>query len=109
MREETRKRIKNTDGTTIPAKNWVVKAQWYLSTSDNPQRRSYELLDDVIHVQVSTLVQEAELEFVPVGHHVHDATNLHQEQACWILQGRSTRTSCENIIDCSKDSYFTWC
>ena len=66
---ETRKRIKNKDGSTIPAKNWVVKAQWYLSTSDNPQRRSYELLDDVIHVQVSTLVQEAELEFDRAGQH----------------------------------------
>ena len=36
--------------------------------------------------------KEAELEFVPVGHHVHDAPDLHQEQACWILKVRPTWT-----------------
>ena len=63
----------------------------------------------LVRERVGAEVEKSELEFAPVWDHVHDAADLHQEQACWILQGRSNRTSCENIIDCSKDSYITWC
>ena len=63
----------------------------------------------LVRERVGAEVEKSELEFAPVWDHVHDAADLHQEQACWILQGRSTRTSCQNIIDCSKDFYFTCC
>ena len=48
---------------------WVVKAQWYESTSDDQQRRSYELSKDHQLVPVDVLVQEVGLEFQRAGLH----------------------------------------
>ena len=51
-----------------------------------------ELMIHLVRERVGAEDKEAELEFVPVGHHVHDAPDLHQEQACWILKVRPTWT-----------------
>jgi len=43
---------------------------WFRSTSDNCDHRKYELLaDDLVHVPVECLVQEADLEFDREGRH----------------------------------------
>ena len=47
----------------------LVLGRWYLSTSDDSQRRSYELLPGKVYVPVSTLVQEPGLEFTRAGMH----------------------------------------
>eukprot|EP00966_Prymnesium_polylepis_P087074 2014982-Prymnesium_polylepis.1 len=51
--------------TIIPAKTWVVRAQWYLSTSENPRdkRQAYKLLPGKVLVKVSTIIQEMDHEF----------------------------------------------
>ena len=43
--------------------------EWYLSTSDDQERRSYELLTEEVLVPVGVLVQEVGLEFKRAGMH----------------------------------------
>ena len=35
-----------------------LQAQWYLSNSDNQGVKSYELLEEIVHIPVASLVQE---------------------------------------------------
>lgn len=61
---QAQKGLRQQEGSTIRKGTWVIDAQWYASTSDDPNRRSYKLLDDpVVHVPVKSLVQEKGLEF----------------------------------------------
>ena len=42
----------------------MVEAEWYLSTSDNQERKSYKLLaGEVVYIPVASMVQETEIEF----------------------------------------------
>ena len=50
--------IRSKGAPTIKAKTPVVKAQWYLSTSDDASVRRYKLLPEVVHVEVRTIIQE---------------------------------------------------
>ena len=61
--------------TIIPAKTWVVKAQWYLSTADDhrDKRQGYKLLSDPVYVKVSTIIQELGLQFQHEGRAGSDA------------------------------------
>ena len=43
--------------------------RWYDSTSDDSQRRSYELTEGKVKVPVAVLVQEPGLEFARAGMH----------------------------------------
>ena len=36
----------------------MIKAQWYVSTSDMYGIRKYKLLPEVVHVEVRTIIQE---------------------------------------------------
>ena len=45
-------------GTTLRTDSWVVDAQWYLSTSDAQNRKSYKLLEPIVHIPVGALIQE---------------------------------------------------
>ena len=60
---------KKQDGITLSKGTWVVKAQWYESTSDDQLRRSYELTQEEVFVPVDVLVQEVGLEFERAGLH----------------------------------------
>ena len=56
-----------------------MEAQWFLSTCDDSQRRSYELLDGKVTVPVAVLVQEPGLEFARAGMHeriLNDASHV---------------------------------
>jgi len=66
---QAKKAIK-TVGRTIAKDNWVVKARWYLCTSDTQDRKSYKLLDGETHVALASMVQEHGLEFV--REHAHE-------------------------------------
>ena len=48
---------------------WVVKGQWYLSTSLDPRdkRQSYKLLPDYHYIEVKSVVQEMDLSFQHEG------------------------------------------
>jgi hypothetical protein len=61
--EQATKPIKVDGGTTIRTGQWVVKAQWYSSTSDHQGRKSYVLLPETVYVPVTALVQECGLEW----------------------------------------------
>ena len=52
------------------------KGQWYESTSDEQQRRSYELSNERVLVPVDVLVQEAGLEFKRAGLHERILTDV---------------------------------
>ena len=59
-----KKAIKVAGGTTIRKGTKVVDAEWYLSTSDTQERKSYTLLEgEKVTVPVAALVQEHELEW----------------------------------------------
>ena len=51
------------------AKTWVVRAQWYVSTADNPRakRQSYKLLPDYVYITVPSIIQEHDLQFKHEG------------------------------------------
>ena len=66
------KAIKVAGGNTIRKGTWVVEAQWYLSTSDNQGRKSYSLLEEIVHVPVGSIVQEHGLEWQREGRHGRD-------------------------------------
>lgn len=39
-----------------------MKAKWYLSNSDNQEKKSYKLLEDkIVYVPVASMVQETEI------------------------------------------------
>ena len=63
----TNKTIKVPGGATIPKNQYYVEAQWYLSSYDIRGCKKYKLLDGIVHVPVSTLVQEHELEWEHAG------------------------------------------
>jgi hypothetical protein len=48
-------------GTTIAKNQYYVEAQWYLSSYDIKGCKKYRLLEVIVHVPVSTIVQEHEL------------------------------------------------
>ena len=56
--EQAKKAIKVEGGAAIRAKQWYIKAQWYLSTSNNQSVKHYELLDDIVCVPLSAIIQE---------------------------------------------------
>ena len=56
----TNKTIKVPGGTTIAKNQYYVEAQWYLSSWDSRGCKKYKLLDETVHVPVSTIVQEHE-------------------------------------------------
>ena len=56
-------------GTTLRADSWVVDAQWYLSTSDAQNRKSYKLLEPVVQIPVGALIQEHGLGWVREAAH----------------------------------------
>ena len=61
---------------TLSKGTWVVEAQWYMSTSDDQWRRSYELeSEEKVLVPVDVLVQEAGLEFERAGSHARILTD----------------------------------
>ena len=61
--EHATKPIKVDGGATIRTGQWVVKAQWYSSTSDDQGRKSYELLPEIVYIPITALVQESGLEW----------------------------------------------
>ena len=54
-------------GTTIAKNQYYVEAQWYLSSWDSRGCKKYKLLDEIVHVPVTTIVQEHELEWEHEG------------------------------------------
>ena len=61
---KTKKATKVSGGTTIKTGTLVVEAQWYLSTSDSQDRKSYKLQsDETVTVPVASLVQEHDLQW----------------------------------------------
>ena len=50
--------IRSKGAPTIKAQTPVIKAQWYVSTSDDANVRKYKLLPEVVHVEVRTIIQE---------------------------------------------------
>ena len=71
-------------GTTLRKDSWVVEAQWYLSTSDEQNRKSYKLLEPVVQIPVGALIQEHGLEWTRAAAHEpilkpasHDLLMLH--------------------------------
>lgn len=67
---------KKQDGVTYKAGTWLVEGQWYLSTSDDQQRRSYELLKETVIVPVDVIVQEVGLQFKRAGLHERILTDV---------------------------------
>ena len=67
---------KKQDGVTFKQGTWLVEGQWYLSTSDAQQRRSYELLEETVIVPIDVLVQEVGLEFKRAGLHERILTDF---------------------------------
>ena len=67
---------KKQDGVTFKAGTWFIEGQWYESTSDEQQRRSYELSNERVLVPVDVLVQEAGLEFKRAGLHERILTDV---------------------------------
>ena len=64
---QLKKAVKVPGGTTISAKTWVVKAQWYLSSSDDQRVKSYKLLPEIVYIPVCSLIQDKELEWSKEG------------------------------------------
>ena len=52
---QLKKAVKVPGGTTISAKTWVVKAQWYLSSSDDQRVKSYKLLPERLYTSLCAL------------------------------------------------------
>ena len=50
---KTGETIKVPGGRTIAKNQWSIKAQWYLSTSDDQGRKSYKLLPEEVHIPVA--------------------------------------------------------
>ena len=86
-RYRTKKAIKVTGGTTIKTGTLVVNAQWYLSTSDSQDRKSYKLMaNETVTVPVDSLVQEHDLRWLkdfraPGAEHII-APESHQRLMC---------------------------
>ena len=59
--------IKVPGGTTIAKNQYYVEAQWYRASYDSKSCKKYKLLDGIVHVPVSALVQEHELEWEHEG------------------------------------------
>ena len=62
----------------------MVDAQWYHSTSDAQNRKSYKVLDPIVQIPVGALIQEHGLAWVRVAAHEpilkpasHDLLMLH--------------------------------
>ena len=70
----TGKTIKVPGGTTIAKNQYYVEAQWYLSSYDSKGCKKYKLLEEIVHVPVSTLVQEHELEWEHEGRSGNEST-----------------------------------
>ena len=80
------KGLKQQDGKTIREGTWIIDAYWLTSTSENQNRRSYKLErssppkpEELSHVPVGSLVQEAALDFDWEGMHdriLGDASHL---------------------------------
>ena len=71
--------LKAQDGSNIRGGTLIFDACFFASTSADQQRRSYKKLNDVVHVTVESLVQEADLEFDREGMHdriLGDASHL---------------------------------
>jgi hypothetical protein len=71
-------------GTTLRKDSWVIDAQWYFSTSDEQNRKSYKLLEPVVQIPVGALIQEDGLEWTRETAHEpilkpssHDLLMLH--------------------------------
>ena len=71
-------------GTTLRTDSWVVNAQWYVSTSDAQNRKSYKLLEPVVQIPVGALIQEHGLQWMREAAHEpilkpasHDLLMLH--------------------------------
>ena len=54
-------------GATIKTGTLVIEAQWFLSTSDEQGRKSYKLLDGIVHVPVASMVWETGLGWMREG------------------------------------------
>ena len=67
---------KKQDGVTFKQGTSLVEGQWYLSTSDEQQRRSYELLKETVIVPIDVLVQEVGLQFKRAGLHERILTDV---------------------------------
>ena len=62
--------LKFQDGSTIRGGTWVIDAYFFESTSASQDRKSYKLRSDqVVHVAVESVIQEAGLEFDREGMH----------------------------------------
>ena len=70
---------KAQDGSTIRGGTWIFDAYFFTSTSADQTRKSYKRLDDLVHVTVASIIQEADLEFERAGMHdriLGDAAHL---------------------------------
>ena len=63
----TNKTIKVPGGATIAKNQYYVEAQWYLPSNDTKGCKKYKLLDEIVYVPVSTIVQEHALEWEHEG------------------------------------------
>ena len=89
------KNKKKQDGAMLSKGAWVVKAQWYESTSGDQQRRSYELHEDVVLVPVDVLVQEVGLQFQRAGLHQRVLTDAsHATHLVEICHTTRTQHAC---------------
>ena len=59
---EAPKGLKAHDDSTIRKGTWIFDAQWFASTSDSQERKSYKLLSGTVHIPVASVVQEADLD-----------------------------------------------
>ena len=61
----------------IPAKTWVVLAQWYLSTAPDhhSKRHGYKLQPEKVYIKVASVIQEHGLEFQHEGRNIEGAAS----------------------------------
>ena len=80
--------------TTIPAKTWVVRAQWYLSTAEDhrAKRQGYKLLPEKVLVKVSTIIQELDLDFQHEGRAGTAAESVLSDEAHDRIMGHNFAT-----------------
>jgi hypothetical protein len=57
----TNKTIKVPGGTTIAKNQYYIEAQWYLSSYDIRGCKKYKLLEEIVHVPVSTMYRSMSL------------------------------------------------
>ena len=76
---QTGQTIKVPGGRTIAKNQWFIEAQWYLSTSDNQDRKSYRLLPELAHIPIGSLVQEHGLRWEREGRGREGKSILSQE------------------------------